>query len=760
MSGNTAVSNVNIKFSDLRTKRGNESFTDGTVLGTNNISLSEFIGTEFKDDSVIPENDSISINTHFKGKTFSRKLTTDGFRAFNTWSSFPTKLTGTGSSSDSFWSGSNTSNINVKLSSSNSGELYSSLILVSGNQSESNTNKFMIVDRTDPNAIDEAEVWFKVKNHSSYNQVQFGLLKKDYDITWKQEIDSSQIQNHHTGKADRIGFHGAGFHPYSGSRDDIISSDNVVSPSWTDYTSSLTTYSNVSSQGLTTNFHNIIGVTAGTQKSSINASRTDTSGAGKTAEFNRSRHFFTNWSSFSVYNYPGYRLNTLNPSHGLKIKWYEKTIDVYLTENSEYIIPQNGGSWTNDSNSSTGLTGIFSGMYVLSVSPNSGIPVQDTEDSGSQYNVFIGKIHTNYMVMYQERGVSDLTTINATASGNVTLTLGGYLYWTLTTRSDTSSSNTNYQNPKIFGPPHTVLPRWQVDSVPTSNTITDFYQTKEWAFYIGDTTSSGSNSFEYVLRNTAPGGTQLNYSVTYSQGSEHNNNITNHIQMKYHRYGSTFIDSWSPYGSLTIEDGTFVLYFWNTSDNSLTKLGTRLTDQSHISSTSSYTTITYDITQPEDTTGYLLFILYGWNDFRADMGIGYVAHQYDDTTTKQVLYSPSSNVTTARNSQTWMKTQRQDVLTTEYSSTTVSDLEDEIAEKARSLSSNSWSDLAAGTAWEGGWQQDNQGTGSSSTGPSRGSDASSTSYYIYCETSGRDGTNILAYASLRVPITIKDNSGV
>ena len=516
MSGNTAVNNVNIKFSDLRTKRGNESFTGGTVLGSNNISLSEFRGTKFKDNSVVPESDSISINTHFKNKTFCREHTTDGFRAHSNWSSYPSKLTGTGSSSDSFWSGSNTSNINVQLLISNSGEPYSSLILVPGKQSGTNTDKFMIVDRSDSNAVDEAEVWFKVKSHASYNHVQFGLLKKDHDITWKQQIDHSQLQNHHASKADRLAFHGAGFHPYSGSRDDIISSDNVVSPSWTDYTSSLNTYGDVTSQGLTTNFHNVIGLTAGTVKSSTNAGNLET-------EFNRKKHFFTNWPSFSgIYNYPGYRSNSLNPSHGLKIKWYEKTIDVYLTKDSEYIIPQNGGSWTNDSNSSTGLTGIFSGMYVLSVSPNSGIPVQDTEDSGSQYNVFIGKIHTNYMVMYQERGVSDLTTINATASGNVTLTLGGYLYWTLTTSSDTSTSNTNYKDAKIIGPPHTVLPRWHVNSIPTSSTISGFYQTKEWAFYIGDTTNVSTNYFEYVLRNTAPGGTAFNYSVTYSQGTEHN----------------------------------------------------------------------------------------------------------------------------------------------------------------------------------------------------------------------------------------------
>ena len=63
--------------------------------------------------------------------------------------------------------------------------------------------------------------------------------------------------------------------------------------------------------------------------------------------------------------------------------------------------------------------------------------------------------------MYKERGASSLTTINGVTSGNATITISGYLYWTLVTPHDTTSntvfSNTNYNNPKIIGPPHTVL---------------------------------------------------------------------------------------------------------------------------------------------------------------------------------------------------------------------------------------------------------------------------------------------------------------
>jgi len=100
-------------------------------LSSNNISFSEFRGTKFKDDSQVPVNNasSISINSHIIGKTFSREHTTDGFRAYSNWSSYPKKLTGSGSSSGSFWSGSNTSDINVKLLSSNSSGPYSPNLL-------------------------------------------------------------------------------------------------------------------------------------------------------------------------------------------------------------------------------------------------------------------------------------------------------------------------------------------------------------------------------------------------------------------------------------------------------------------------------------------------------------------------------------------------------------------------------------------------------------------------------------------------------
>ena len=550
------VGTGDISFSSLRTAWGNASYAGGSDPGATNISLSEFYGATFTDGTSAPTSGEISISD-FSGKTFgssstSIEYTTDTFRAKSTYSSFPTKLIGT--TGNSAYVGSTTADKNVQLNTSNEGEAYSSLLLV---HVDSNGNdKFLNVDRSSSDCIDGAEVWFKVRAHNPHNAIQFGLIKKDFDQTWSNQISSSAMSQRHGAYGDRINIHGAGFHPYPGSRDDITSSDTIVSPAWTENNESLVsednygnpadrttiTYSQVSSQGITTKFHNIIGITAGTHKTS-NAQRTDhgwTSGGITVSEqFIRERHFFTNWPIFSaVYNYPGYRGTgpggdargevSLNCNHGLKIKWYEKTLDVYVTSGSPYLTPQSGTSnWTNNTNSSTGLEGIFSGMYVTAQSGTGTLPTSTTSASSGTHtqetliNVFIGEIYTNRITMYKERGASSLTTINGVTSGNATITISGYLFWTLVTPHDTTSdsvfSNTNYNNPKIIGPPHTVLPRWHVS---TPGSVSQAYKTKEWAFYIGDTTSSGSNNFKYHLRNTLPGGTAFSYSVTYSEHVE------------------------------------------------------------------------------------------------------------------------------------------------------------------------------------------------------------------------------------------------
>ena len=259
-----------------------------------------------------------------------------------------------------------------------------------------------------------------------------------------------------------------------------------------------------------------------------------------------------------------------------------------------------------------------------------------------------------------------------------------------------------------------------------------------------------------------PGSGEISINDDFKGKTFGSSNVTNKIEIKYHRYGSTFNDSWTanPNGTnITIEDGTFLAYFWKASDNSLTKLG-RITNQTHTSTTSSYNTVTYDISQPEGTSGYLLLILYGWNYFRADMAIGRTRQLYDDDSVKTTLYQDSTSTTTSLNGNAWKTTSfgRKLPSVSSFNSTNINDLEDEIAEESIS---NSFSiSLTTGTSTTGGWQQDKSGTPSSSTGPSRSRDGSSTKYYRFCETSSMSGTTSLATSALRVPITIESGSGL
>lgn len=60
-----AVGTSNIKFSDLKTKYN----SNGGSIGYS-ISLSNFRGAGFTNGTTVPSSGSISINSHFKGKTF------------------------------------------------------------------------------------------------------------------------------------------------------------------------------------------------------------------------------------------------------------------------------------------------------------------------------------------------------------------------------------------------------------------------------------------------------------------------------------------------------------------------------------------------------------------------------------------------------------------------------------------------------------------------------------------------------------------
>ena len=460
---NISIKDVHIKWSEANgPELVNKSASSGPY------KISELSGALFTDGTIIAESGPINISD-IRGKHFAQKFNTGSFRVYDNWSAYSTKLKGT--TGDSTYTGSTTANKRVKLYTGQSGSYPYPIILLTPNASSSSTSPGIIVDRANSNVVDEVTVWFRVVSHNTYSQVQFGIVAKDMTLdNWTSQ--KSYLHNKHATYCDRLSFHGYGFHNYAGSRDDITSSSTVVSPQYK--TGKYGSY-------LATDFHNRTGATAGTMRS-YNAASAPPGGY--------SMYFFKN----SYANYSDYRAQTKTPNHGLKVKWYETTIQASLESGSSIIQPVSPPSTWSSGN----LTNVFSGMYVS----GTGIPTGD--------GAFIGEINTNYMKIYKGKGTTSLDTLDASSDqSNVTLTISGYLYWTLTT------AHNDYSNAKIFGPPHTVLPKYQAASSGSTTSV----EIKEWAFYIGDTTSGTSNYLDYDLRDTDPTGTPFTYAVSYSSGT-------------------------------------------------------------------------------------------------------------------------------------------------------------------------------------------------------------------------------------------------
>ena len=478
------VGTTNISLNSLRTAWGNAGYAGGSDPGSTNISLSEFRGATFTGGTSVPSSGEISINDDFKGKTFGTSgpptYETGSFKVYDNWSAAPSFLA------------SYVSNTRAQLNSGNSS--YAS-ILFTPNASSATQYTSPGIEVTGSGKVDEVTLWLEADTESTYSQLGFGILAKDMWKTgssissssytleakkWKEQL--AERDNKYATFSDALGFHGYGYHNYAGSRDDITSSTNV-STATSPYNWKSTTYQ--SGLGpLTTYFHNILGKTGGTVRSTAHHI------------VNNSYYFYkTHWD-----NYAGYRgTGSAKGNYGLKIKWYSKTLNVRLTKNSSKITTQ-GSNWTNTTTTNTGLVGIFSGMYI---EDNSSWPCTNG-------NVFIGKIYLDEITMYQELA-SSLTEYSASwsdsnATKDVTITISGYLYWTLATTS-------TYSNPKILGPPHTVLPRYQVSS---ANTTSNPREITEWAFYMNDVTSGTTNTFKYDIRTSNPSGTAFSYAVTYA----------------------------------------------------------------------------------------------------------------------------------------------------------------------------------------------------------------------------------------------------
>ena len=429
-----------------------------------NYRVTHLRGALFTDGTSVPLEGEIRLSS-IMGKHFAQLFLTGDYHAYSDYSASSTYLQGT----TAFTSNSGTNNTANRRITLLTGQNTSySIILLSPHGRDNTENPGIVVNRGDSNVVDEATVWLKVVNHNTYRLMQFGIIKKDNALTWAQQ--KAYLTNKHATFADRMGFHGWGYHNYTGARDDLTSTSTVAEPNYKTGTYNTT---------ISSNFHNIIGKTAGTMRSQANTS----SNAGGTDFW-----FFKN----SFQNYSSYRADNITSSIGLKIKWYTTTLPVTFTKGSSEITPQSG-TWSVEA-----LSTVFSGMYLSGTTKVS----LDSDGKG----VFIGKVYTDSLTMYREKDVSTLTEITASSSGNDTITLSGYLYWTL-------AADTNDQNPVILGPPHAVLPRFHADS-PGGSTS----DITEWAFYIGDTTSSTTNTFNYDIMDTDPlnsDNTAFSYSVTY-----------------------------------------------------------------------------------------------------------------------------------------------------------------------------------------------------------------------------------------------------
>lgn len=467
MTISNSVGNTNISLKDelhLKWTNANGHELIGKSETSAPYKMSDLRGALFTDGSTIASTGPIKISD-IKGKHFAQLFLTDDYHAYGDYSASSTYLQGT----TAFASNSGTNNTANRRISLLTGQNTSySIILLSPHGRDNTENPGIVVNRDASDVVDEATVWLKVVNHNGYNQLQFGIIKKDNALTWTQQ--KAYLTNKHATFADRMGFHGFGYHNYTGARDDLTSTSSVAEPQYKTGTYNTT---------ISSNFHNIIGKTAGTMRSQANTS----SNAGGTDFW-----FFKN----SYQNYSSYRADNITSSIGLKIKWYTTTLPVTFTKGSSEITPQSE-TWSVEA-----LSNVFSGMYLSGTTKVS----LDSDGKG----VFIGKVYTDSLTMYYEKGVSTLTEITATSSGNDTITLSGYLYWTL-------AADTNDQNPVILGPPHAVLPRFHADS--PGGLTSDI---TEWAFYIGDTTSSNTNTFNYDIMDTDPlnsDNTAFSYSVSY-----------------------------------------------------------------------------------------------------------------------------------------------------------------------------------------------------------------------------------------------------
>tara|TARA_Y100001980_G_C14554844_1_gene342210 strand:+ start:315 stop:2327 length:2013 start_codon:yes stop_codon:yes gene_type:complete len=341
MSGD--IPSTNISFSDLSTKWGNKKYTGGTYPGIVNISLSEFRGAEFGDDTSVPSSGAISINTHFRNKRFKGTYGTNDFY-FASTSSGNDVLSGEIDrlypvSSTSSTSHTNNSKI-ARLFDSNVSYDYPSILICP------NTSYIPDIYPTD-----SATIWIKIKITGSTN-TQIGILHKQGQTSWKN-VATNCLRTRHTTYNDRIALHTHGYITHAGH---IVENAN--------------TYDEITETKLSTNFttssnyHNRIGTTSGSGNGFSTTSNT----------------YYYQKTNFGKYN--SYTGVTDSYYIGMILNYYSTTISGDIEEDENQIT-----NITIDGSSLSGVEhNICEGMYIT----GSGIPSNTIVQSISGNTIVMG----------------------------------------------------------------------------------------------------------------------------------------------------------------------------------------------------------------------------------------------------------------------------------------------------------------------------------------------------------------------------------
>lgn len=397
------IGSSNISFSGLKSSyvsKGQTNSSENSKLrdGRTNtsISLSFFRDAKFNNLTSVPSgSSSISINSHFKGKTFKdHTYTTSDFNFNDDFSG----------ESDRLYPISSASSTTAQTSSE-----HKFAGLFHSNVSHSYPSILLCPQAGDPTigTEDDAQVWIKVNIVYPFHS-QIGIVHKQGESNWN-DVASNYLRVRHTTFNDRIALHSFGYITHAGH--DVESSTKIDE----------LTGGTITNETTTSNYHNRIGTTAGsgsgfgTVDTTYNYLQSDT-------------NFYTSFTHTSSTYYIGMKLN-----------YYEITLTGKITKNSSTIsnIQLNGSQLTETDT-------VYTGMYLSS--DGSDFPTDSTIIQSITYS------SSTSLVMGDEINGSTAVVYSGTTNSNITFKAFGQ-------RLEFQYADSSFIGPHNLGPKHIILPR-------------------------------------------------------------------------------------------------------------------------------------------------------------------------------------------------------------------------------------------------------------------------------------------------------------